>query len=1006
MTPIDIDRLRDDLIGILEGDLLLDELTRALYSTDASPFEVRPLGVVRPKHEGDVQAVVRYAAEHAIPLTARGGGTGTAGAALGEGLIIDFARYMHGIREVAQDWVRVQPGVSWAEIDRRLATEGRRLALEPADTPTSTVGGIVAAAAAGPHLALADHVPNPVLSCRCVLDTGDAVDLGRVARTAPADGPDRLRRLHRAATELLERHAPTISAEGRRGVHDRCGYRLDALTAQALDYPRLLSGSEGTLAMFTELTVRTRPRPGGRGVVLFGFERLDEALRASLQILPRGPTACTLLDHRLLSLVRTRTEPLGKVVPPEAVAAVIVEFEADSQADARRLVLDVVEELRPKEGRTRWALLGLTPDDAERLWGLVEAAVPSLADLRGGPPAVMGIEDVGVPPERLSEFLPRLQDILQQHDTTAAFLVHIAEGHVHARPFLDLAQPADAARLWAIAEEVYAVAWSLGGTISTRHGTGLARTPWVAKQFPRLMPVFRELKTIFDPRHLLNPGNIVGPDPARPAWPMRARIPPAAKNGAVTPEGQPTEKLPKPRSPLGTEELLIWQPDEFHTQIAACNGCGACRADGPPQRMCPVFRAGRREEATPRAKANLLRELLRPGQDAHRPSAADVREVADLCVNCKMCAHECPSHVNIPKLMLEAKAAHVEEHGLDRADWVMARLNTFSALGSTFALLANRLLRGPFTRWFMEKFFGVSRRRRLPPFAARSFLRQAKRWGWTRKVLADRDEGDELLITNHEPRAALFVDIFANYHDPSIAEAAVRVLQHNGVPVLVPPGQTSCGMEALAQGDVETTRDLARRNLRVFGNLVREGYVIVCTEPTAALALTHDYLDLLDDGDAQQIAANTVELTTFLADRHARAQLRTDFQPLDLSLGHHVPCHLKALGRSPAAPTLLRLIPGLRVTEIDVGCSGMAGTFGLRAQNYETSLAAGQSLFAELRRPRIQFGTTECSSCRLQMEEGAEKRTLHPVQYLALAYGLMPELEQRLLAPVGGLVVE
>jgi Fe-S oxidoreductase len=810
----------------------------------------------------------------------------------------------------------------------------------------------------------------------------------------------------------LDRHAATIAAESGPGPFDRCGYRLDALNAEYLDYPRLLSGSEGTLALMTELTVRTRPRPGGRGVVLFGFESLDEALQAALLTLPSRPTACTLLDHRLLSLVRTRTEPIGKVVPPEAAAAVVVEFEAESQSEARRMVLDVVEQLRPKEGLARWALLGVTPDDADRLWGLVEAALPSLADLRGGPPAVMGIEDVGVPPERLSEFLPSLQQILRRHDTTAAFVVHVAAGQVHVRPFLDLAQPDDAARLWAIAEEVYAVAWSLGGTISTRHGTGLARTPWVAKQFPRLLPVFRELKTIFDPRHLLNAGNIVGPDPSRPAWPMRApMIPFHDSNGAATADGPPPEKLPKRRSPLSPDELLLWQPGDFHAQIAACNGCGACRADGPPQRMCPVFRAGRAEEATPRAKANLLRELLRPGSDARRPTAADVRAVADLCVNCKMCAHECPSHVNIPKLMLEAKAAHVEEHGLDRAEWVMARLNTFSALGSMFALLANRLLRGPFTRWFMEKFFGISRRRRLPPFASRSFLRQAKRWGWTRKDLVDREPwiatGDSQESTAEpEPRVALFADIFANYHDPTVAEAAVRVLQHNGVRVFVPPGQSSCGMEALAQGDIETARDHARQNVRVFANLVREGFVIVCTEPTAALALTHDYLDLLDDPDVQLIAANTVELTTFLADRHARNRLRTDFHTLDLALGHHVPCHLKALGGSPAAPTLLRLIPGLRVSEIDVGCSGMAGTFGLQAVHYETSLAAGNSLFEAMRRPRIQFGTTECSSCRLQMEEGAEKRTLHPVQYMALAYGLMPELEQRLLTPVGGLVVE
>jgi Fe-S oxidoreductase len=497
----------------------------------------------------------------------------------------------------------------------------------------------------------------------------------------------------------------------------------------------------------------------------------------------------------------------------------------------------------------------------------------------------------------------------------------------------------------------------------------------VAKQYPRLAGVFRELKSIFDPREVFNPGNVVGPDPGRPAWPLR-QSPPVATGGL---DGQP---------------YLLWKPTEVQAQVGACHGCGDCRTQAAPLRMCPIFRATRAEEATPRAKANLLRDLLRPGADPRRLAAADVRAVADLCVNCKMCARECPSHVDIPRLMLEAKAANVAEHGLDRPDWAMARVGLFAAVGSTVALLANRLLRGPITRWALEKFFGVSRRRRLPPYAYRSFLRQAAHWGWTKKPPHGTD------------RAAVFVDIFANYHDPQIAEAAVRVLAHNGVAVVVPPGQRSCGMEALAQGDVETAREIARDNLRVFGDLAREGYRIVCPEPTAAVMLKHDYLDLLDDPDARLVADRTVELTSYLWELHERGRLRTDFRPLPLPLGHHVPCHVKALGGSPAGPALLALIPEARVHTIDVSCSGMAGTYGLRADAYETSLAAGQPMLDELRRPRVMFGSTECSACRMQMEEGSGKRTLHPVQYLALAYGLMPGLERRLRTPVGGLVVQ
>jgi Fe-S oxidoreductase len=249
---------------------------------------------------------------------------------------------------------------------------------------------------------------------------------------------------------------------------------------------------------------------------------------------------------------------------------------------------------------------------------------------------------------------------------------------------------------------------------------------------------------------------------------------------------------------------------------------------------------------------------------------------------------------------------------------------------------------------------------------------------------------------------AYFVDVFANYNDPLIGEATVAVLRHNGIDVYVPPRQVGCGIAPLSQGDRETAREMAVRNLRVFADLVRDGYQIVCSEPTAALVLSQDYLDLFDDpalpvhADAKLVAANTIELTTFLWHLHKQNRLRTDFARLDITLGHHVPCHLKALRGPTAGPSLLNLIPGVRTQTIDVSCSGMAGTWGLTAANYEASLVAGQPMLSELDRPGVLFGSTECSACRMQMQEGTGKRTLHPVQYLALAYGLLPEIETKL----------
>jgi Fe-S oxidoreductase len=692
-----------------------------------------------------------------------------------------------------------------------------------------------------------------------------------------------------------------------------------------------------------------------------------------------------------LTLARGCNGAVAGYVPPGAEVVLLVEYEADSVAEARDKVALLADRCLRSESPAQHVYTAVEPVDVERVWGIRASAIASLYRLKGQAHPLPLIEDVGVPLDQLPAYLHRVQDILQRHETTASFLIHAGTGQVHTRPFLDLQKPSDVTRLWAIADEVHGLALDLGGTISTQHGTGLARTPWVGRQYGRLYPVLRDLKTIFDPAGIFNPGKIVGPEPEKLTWRLRGKL--KAPENPPPPDEEPPHVTPVPANGPASVAALRWQNGEFAHEVVSCNGCGLCRTQAPHQRMCPLFRATHREEATPRAKANLLRSLLDEEPNAPPLSSDDVRAVADLCINCKMCALECPAHANIPKLMLEAKAANVAEYGLDRSDWVLARTESFAAFGSSFALLVNAALRSRTIRWLMEKLCGVSRKRRLPTFSSRSFLRRAERRGWTKRPTGDR------------PRVAYFVDVFANYIDPQLGEAVVAVLYHHGIDVYVPPGQLGCGMAPLAQGDVDTAREVAETNLRILAELAREGYPILCSEPTAALMLQQDYLHLLDDPDAPLVADRTVELTAFLWDLHQQGRLRTEFQALPLSVGHHVPCHLKALGKPPAGPQLLGLIPGMRVHTIDVSCSGMAGTFGLKAENYAVSLEAGQPMLQKLAQPDIRYGSTECSTCRLQMEDGGGKRTLHPVQYLALAYGLMPGLAKRLQEPLGELVL-
>jgi FAD/FMN-containing dehydrogenase/Fe-S oxidoreductase len=972
VDPLQRNRIRDDLKGFFKGSLLFDDRARGLYSSDAGIFQIEPTGVVAPRDEEDVTGLVRYCHENQVPLIARGAGTGVAGECLGSGLIVDLSQSFREIVEVGSDWVRVQPGVTLRALNDRLAQTGRRFAPDSASEAVCTLGGMVANNSSGPRALKHGYTRRYVRSLRIVLDNGDIAAAGRHAWPVAGDvAPNHFSDTLSVLGVLLEESRRLLADNPPKTPFDRLGYHLHGiLDGREIDVAKLLVGSEGTLGVFTEATLATIPLAGGVSIALLAFANLERALAALPHVLAAEPVSCELLDRRLLSLARgSDASAVARLVAPAAEYVLLVEFEADTRDEAKRQADAIIEAATRTARLALYGHAGATPAEREALGRLRDVVLPSLYRMRGGAPAALGIEDVAVPVSKLGPYLKRVQEILRDHETTASFLVDAGAGQVQARPFLDLRKPGDVSKLIRLTAEVHDTALGFGGTISSRHGTGLARTAWVARQVGPLYPLFRQVKAIFDPRGIFNPGKIVDPDPQMASWPIRKFA---------------QEPLPK------TE--LRWQPLEVIDEVNRCNGCGDCRTESPQLRMCPIFRANHIEAAAPRAKANMLRQLLRDG-DPKAFSSDEVRAVADLCVNCKMCKSECPAHVNIPKLMLETKAANVAQHGLTRGDWFFTHLEYLAKLGSSTPIFSNAMLRSRTARWLLSRLFGLAPKRRLPTFTRKTFQQVAQRRGWTR------------LPSPSRPRVALFVDLFANYFDPQIAEAAALVLWHQGFDVYVPPGQGSSGIEALASGDVETAREQARRNLRVFADLAREGMPIVCPEPSAALMLRHDYLDLIDDLDARLVADRTVEFTAFLGELRRQGKFRTDFQPLDLHLGHHVPCHLKALTPTSVTAELLQAIPGVRVTTIDKSCSGMAGTFGLKRANFELSKQAGQPMIDELMAPQLTLGTTECSSCRIQMEDTTGKRTLHPAQYLALAYGLMPELAARLKEPMRELVL-
>ena len=977
-------RIEEDLRGQIAGEVRCDDLFVQLYASDASIYEVAPLGVVRPRTVEDVVATVRYAAANNISLHARGSGSGLAGESLGRGLIVDFSRYMRRVLEASEleageQTVRVQPGVVLDDLNRQLAATGRKFGPDPATSHVTTLGGVISIDGAGSHWPAYGSARQHVESLEVVLATGELVELSThdvsTAGINNHNGP--LPALLGGMQTILNRYDEFLTTCQPRSLVNRCGYRLDDLRQDNhLNLARLLTGSEGTLGLITAATLRTSPLPTHVGSVLLFFESLEKAARASLEITALGPSACDMMDRRHLSLARESDPRYELLIPQAAEAVLLVEHQADTAGELSARLSETVNSLQEKSQLASGAYIADDHYDHEMLWQLARHYVPTLYRLKGNSRPVPVVEDIAVPPEELPEFLHRAQQILKKEHVTASFFGHAGHGQLHIRPFLDLSSQDDIHKMAALTDQLYQEVWKVGGTISGEHGDGLSRTPYVAEQYGPLADAFSEIKELFDPQEILNPGKIV----------------------ALESTGEITDHLRRlsaePSDPALIDLQLDWQPADIMHAARACNGCAACRTQDEDSRMCPIYRYAPREEASPRAKANLARGILTGTLPPDIGLSEAGKAIADLCVHCHMCRLECPANVDIPKLMLEAKAAYVATNGERLHDWLLTRVDTLCAVASRFSRIANWAIGNRGARWLIEKLLGIAQGRKLPRFARRPFLQQAA----DRRLNRSQRSSTEKVL--------YFVDTYANYCDTQLADAFLAVLGHNGIEAYVPDSQQQAAMPLITRGVLDPARRMAEQNVALLAEAVRQGYTIVATEPSAVLALTHEYLTLLPgDHDAQLVAENTYEASHYLWHCHQRGKLQLDFSPLTSTIGLHTPCHMKALEVGTPTENLLELIPGLRVERLEKGCSGIAGMYGFSRQNYRNSLRAGLPLLSAIRTGSFQIATTTCSTCKIQMEQGTSKPTIHPIKIVALAYGLMPELRSLLDSPSHDLVV-
>lgn len=1034
-------RVQADLRGVLDGEVHCHPLYTQLYASDASLYEIQPLAVVRPRHSGDVSQCLRYATENSIPVFPRGGGTGLAGQSLGPGIVLDFSRFMRRLISIdpANMTVRVQPGITLADLNRMLHRERYILGIDPPTRAVTTVGSLLAIDALGSHYLKYGTAGEALQSAQGVLADGEIVRFGKTRWLEPDTGSPKLDYIASELGQLLNASRSLIKSPPWRGVARGCGYRLEAICEhETVDLARLQAGAEGTLAVLTEATLRIEPLPIARGVVLLFFERLELAARAAIDARRDQVAACDLMDRRLIEIARELDPRYEAMLPRGAEALLLIEQQGADAGEVRQRLTSLVQRIVRRAPSTQQSRIIVDDNERDFIWKLSRRVVPRLVRLTGTQRPLPFIDDIAIPPDRMPEFLVEMQNVLKAERVTATLFAHAAQGHLQIRPFLDPKSPEDIGKLQRIADKLFEKTIEFRGVISGEHAVGLSRSSYLRQQLGELYPICRRVKELFDAKGILNPGKLITDAPPKPTDNLRPlstliiaqgtrvldrkkldkkgtdKLPrksksaadsmvsvpvggnegtnTAAANSSIATTATDIESSPKPNSTF--LPILEWSESQtLDATASSCNGCGRCRSSAPNERMCPMFRSSRAEEASPRAKANLLRGLLSGRIPVRHAESDEMRKIADLCFHCHQCRVECPASVDIPRMMVELKAQHTATHGLSPTDRLLSRMDILTNLASRFPRLANWAMESRTMRWLLEKTTGIAFSRRLPQIARQSFMRWAAKNRLTRP---NRGAGRKVLYV---------VDQYANWNNPLVAMALVQVMQHQKVEVYVPTWQSVTWMTKIAMGDIDRVRKLIVPQIRQLADAVRQGYTIVTTEPTAALCLQHEYPQLIGGEDVKLVATNTVEAGQYLWDMHTRNELELDFKPLTMSVIYHTPCHLRAMNPEYSGMQLLSLIPGLTVHHADAGCSGMAGTYGLKREAYRTSLRVGWGLISAMQQTTSQIGSTECTSCKLQMEQGVDKPTIHPLALLAYAYGRLPEIRTWIQSRNEGLTV-
>jgi FAD/FMN-containing dehydrogenase/Fe-S oxidoreductase len=934
----------------IDGEVLFDAASRGRYATDASIYQVTPVGVVVPRNAEAAIAAMQIAVEEGVAILPRGAGTSQCGQTVGEALVIDDSKHLNRVLEVdaAARRAVVEPGVVLDTLNAQLRASGLWYPVDVSTSAQATLGGMTGNNSCGSRSLAYGNMVDRVLAIDAWLPDGTRARFGE-----GEGGSARVAEIAARARALWQRERGEIDARFPKVARRVAGYNLDRLAPEGLNLAKLLVGSEGTLAWFEKVHVALAPVPKHKALGVAHFPRFYDAMDAAQHIVKLGPCAVELVDRTMLDLALGNPQfapTIRQFVRGEPDAILLVEFAGDEpgpQAEGVRRLRELMADL----GFADAVVDVLEMGRQKALWDVRKAGLNIMMSMKGDGKPVSFIEDCAVPLEHLAEYTSQLTEVFRKHGTEGTWYAHASVGCLHVRPVLNM-KGDGAMRMRAIAEEAADLVRRYKGAYSGEHGDGLVRSEWIAPFFgPRLTACLGEIKGWFDPKGLMNPGKIVNPPKQDDRSLFRYR------------PGYRPEPVP------GALDWREW--GGFAGAVEMCNNNGHCRKFDAGT-MCPSYRATGNERDLTRGRANTLR-LAMSGQIEGEDFAGEaVREALELCVSCKGCKRECPTGVDMARMKIEFTAAYKRRHGFTRRDRLVAHLPRYSRWIAPLQPLLALAQKLPGAGAILEALTGFDRRRPLP--------------AWKRSWVEQGGAPRPGLRPTEGKRVVLFADTFNNWFEPENLEAAVKVLEATGheVHAARAAGERPlcCGRTYLTAGMIDEARAEATRTLEAMAEHLAAGTPVVGLEPSCLFTFRDEYPAMFPGDERVRRLAGARLIDDYLAAEIGAGRIAAPWTRSPGTVRVHGHCHQKAFGTFEATLSLLRTLPGARIEAIESGCCGMAGSFG--HEHYDVSMKMGEAALL----PAVRAAGGDCiaaagTSCRQQIAHGAGRAARHPIVILA-----------------------